>query len=259
MTDRQLLPGLPVSALMAFVPIIAAAFLVYRESGRAGVVALVSRAVDVARFAPKIWYLPALLLFPAVALLSYGLTRALGLPLPPPEFSVSTVMILFAVFLLPALTEEVGWTGYATDPLQLRATALHAALRLGAVQAVWHLVPLLQARRTPEWIAAWCVGTVAGRVLFVWLYNNAGRSVFGAILFHDMSNVSWQLFPVNGSHYDPRLSGFLLSVAAAAVVVAWGPRTLAQFSLGRGRPRRPGSEAASQVHPPRGEASAHDR
>jgi hypothetical protein len=64
-------------------------------------------------------------------------------------------------------------------------------------------------------------------VLIVWLYTDAGRSVFAAILFHDLNNVSWQLFPNNGSHYDPRVSGVILAVMAMAVTIVWGPRTVA--------------------------------
>ena len=61
-----------------------------------------------------------------------------------------------------------------------------------------------------------------------WLYNNTGKSVFGAVLYHDVSNVSWQLFPNYGSHWDPRITGLILAFAAAIVIVIWGPRTLAR-------------------------------
>lgn len=63
----------------------------------------------------------------------------------------------------------------------------------------------------------------------VWLYNNTGKSVFGAALFHAMVNVSWLLFPSYGSHFDPRVTGLIVSVAAAIVAVVWGPRTLARY------------------------------
>jgi membrane protease YdiL (CAAX protease family) len=226
---NQLLPGLPVSALMAFVPAIAASLLVYREDHAAGVIALLRRAFDSRSIRPAIWYLPSLLLFPGAAIVSYVVMRLLGTPLPAPQFSLATALVLFVAFFLGGVGEEAGWTGYITDPMQLRWTALPTGVLLGAVLTVWHVIPLVQAQRAPGWIAGWCVGTVAARVLFVWLYNNSGKSVFGAVLFHDMSNVSWQLFPTNGSHYDPRVSGLVLAVVAAIVTVIWGPRTLARF------------------------------
>ena len=94
------------------------------------------------------------------------------------------------------------------------------------------LLPLLQVERPPDWIAGWFLGTVASRLVIVWLCNNTGGSVLAAILFHDVSNVSWQLFPNDGSHYDPRISGVILALVAAAVVAIWGPRTLAQCRRG---------------------------
>lgn len=48
-----------------------------------------------------------------------------------------------------------------------------------------------------------------------------------ARLFHAMTNVSWQLFPNNGSHYDPRITGLIVTAVAALVALQWGARTLA--------------------------------
>jgi len=55
----------------------------------------------------------------------------------------------------------------------------------------------------------------------VWLYNNTGRSVFAATSFHMPINLTWQLFPVNGSYYDPAITGLML-VCVASVVVGFG-------------------------------------
>jgi hypothetical protein len=50
--------------------------------------------------------------------------------------------------------------------------------------------------------------------------------VFGAILFHATNNVSWQMFPNSGSHYDPRINGIIVSAIAVLVTLRWGARTL---------------------------------
>ena len=200
-TGLQLVPGLPVSALMAFCPLIAAAILVYRKDGTAGVSALLRRSFDYDRIAAKVWYLPIFLLVPGLLVAAYGLMRWLQMPLPEPRFSALGALVLFVVFFVAGLGEEVGWSGYATDPLQKRWNALAASLVLGAVRAAWHIVPLLQAHRALAWIAWWCLGTLGLRVLTVWIYNNTGRSVFATILFHDVCNVGWLLFPNGGSHY----------------------------------------------------------
>jgi len=98
-------------------------------------------------------------------------------------------------------------------------------------------VPLVQVHRSPAWIAWWCLGTVTARVLMVWLYNNIGKSVFAMAVFHTTINVTWQLFPIRGSYWDPRVNGVIMAIAAVVVVVVWGPRTLA------GQKKRTGSIA----------------
>ena len=130
---------------------------------------------------------------PSLAFLSYWLMRAMGSPLPEPRIPVLAAPLIFLALLLAGLGEEVGWSGYATDPAQERWGALGAAIALGLVWVVWHGIPLAQAHRAPAWIAWWALGTVGSRVLIVWLYNNTGKSVFGAALYHAMGPRTLQL------------------------------------------------------------------
>lgn len=51
-----------------------------------------------------------------------------------------------------------------------------------------------------------------------------------AALFHATLNLTFMLFPVNGSHFDMRLGGLVMAFAAAIVTVAWGPKTLAGYN-----------------------------
>ncbi|MEP7189989.1 MAG: type II CAAX endopeptidase family protein [Roseiflexaceae bacterium] len=226
LTNVQLLPAIPVSALAVVCVVGAAAILVYREHGWASVVALLQRSFDFRRVSAKIWYVPSILLMPGIMALSYGVMRLMGVQLPDPQFSVVTTLMLLVVFFIAAAGEELGWSGYAIDPLQDRFGALGGAVLLGVIWAVWHVIPLLSVQRSLEWIAWWSLGTLAARVIITWLYNNTGRSVFVAILFHAMINVTWQLFPVNGSYYDPRVTSVITAAVAVVVVIVWGPRTL---------------------------------
>ncbi len=214
---------------MFFCPVTAALIFVYRENKTAGVSELLKRSFDYNRIRAKIWYVPIVFLNPGVMVLSYGLMRFMGVPLPTPQFTVLAVSAMFLAFFIAASGEELGWSGYIIDPMQDRWGALRAAVLLGLVWAAWHIVPLLEAQRSPAWIAWWCLSTVAARVLMVWLYNNTGKSVFAMALFHAMTNVSWQLFPIHGSYYDPRVSGLIVAFAAAIVTAVWGPRTLARY------------------------------
>jgi membrane protease YdiL (CAAX protease family) len=149
-----------------------------------------------------------------------------------PYFPFLVIPLLFVLFFILAIGEEVGWTGYATDPLQDRWSALTASIILGLVTAIWHFVPLIQMGRTPIWIAWWSLGSISIRILTVWLYNNTGRSLFAAIVFHAMDNLSFALFPNYGSHWDPAVAGVITAIVAVIVTFLWGPRTLAQYRHG---------------------------
>jgi membrane protease YdiL (CAAX protease family) len=230
-TGLQLLPGLPVAALMFLSPVTAALICVYREKKTTGVTELLKRSFDFRRIRPKIWYVPIALLMPGIMLLSYGLMHLLGAPLPAPQFTISAALGLSVAFFVSALGEELGWSGYVLDAMQHRWNAFGVSILLGLVWAAWHVVPFLQAHRSGSWIAWQCLFTVAARVLLVWIYNNTGKSVFAATVCHASSNLSIFL-PNYGSYYDPRFSGLITAFAAAIVTVAWGPRTLARYRSG---------------------------
>jgi uncharacterized protein len=226
LTKFQLLPGIPISALQLVCVVGAASILVYRENGLIGVRALLERSFDFKRVTAKIWYLPTILLMPCVMVASFIVMRLMGVALPALQFSFLTTLILCGVFFVAALGEELGWSGYAIDPLQDRFGALGGALLLGVVWAVWHLIPLLSAQRSLVWIAWWSLGTVAYRVIITWLYNNTGGSVFIAAVFHATVNVTYFLFPIEGSYYDPRVTGLIVAVVATIIAIAYGTQSL---------------------------------
>jgi hypothetical protein len=78
-----------------------------------------------------------------------------------------------------------------------------------------------------RWILGQCLCTVALRVVLSWIYANAGPGILVVALCQASSNVAWSLFPNHGSHFDPAVAGVLAALAAGAVVVGFGPRTLA--------------------------------
>jgi membrane protease YdiL (CAAX protease family) len=230
LTSFQLLPGLPVSSLILVCPVTAALILVQRESQTPGIKGLLKRSFDYKRTGARIWYLPTILLMPAIMVLSYIVQQSTGGSLPAPQISVLGALALCCALFVAALGEELGFSGYVIDPMQDRWGALGASILLGSFWALWHIVPLVEASRSPSWIAGWCVGTVAARTIIVWLYNNTGRSVFAAALFHATINITWQLFPINGSFYDPGVTGLITAAVAVIIVVVWGPRTLVRGS-----------------------------
>jgi membrane protease YdiL (CAAX protease family) len=231
---KKIVPiNLPLSAMMFVVPLLAAVLLTHREQGRAGVKELLKRVFDYRRIKHKRWYLVILGLWPALMLLEYGLMTLMGVPLPDFEFPLWLVPVFLVTFFIGGIGEEVGWTGYATDRLQDRYNALQASLIIGVLWALLHVPADVQAGRALTWIVWQRLGTIVLRILIVWLYNNTGKSLFAAILFHDMVNVSVYMFPNYGSHYDPFLTLLITAVMAAFVIVIWGPDTLARYRYGR--------------------------
>jgi membrane protease YdiL (CAAX protease family) len=226
------LPILPTSALMTFAPMIAAMILVYRQRGADGVVARVKRMLAFSRPRGAGWYLTALLFMPAVCVLEFGVLRLTGSALPLPHIAPGEALFFFLAFFIGAIGEELGWQGYAYPGLRVRRGALGAALVLGAVWALWHLIPFIQLGRGADWIFWHCLSTVALRIVIVWLFENTGKSIFIAVLFHAMVNLSWALFPNSGSYYDPFVTFVILALAVGSILLVWGPATLARFRSG---------------------------
>ncbi|WP_051581545.1 CPBP family intramembrane glutamic endopeptidase [Pseudonocardia acaciae] len=199
---------LPVSGFMVVCPLIAAVYLSHRE-GNAG--ELLRRVFARAGVRPAVWYLPILLLAPAITLIAYWMTRATGNYSAPDTGPGPLAMVaLFVGLLVAAACEEAGWTGYALEPLRRRFGRLGTGLVLGCVWALWHAVPWAMVHGL-EWAAWQCLFSVAARVIMVWLYESSGRSVLSATLFHFTINVGYVLSEAN---YDPEF------VAAVTVVVA---------------------------------------
>jgi len=214
----ELLPGLPLSALGVLAPTLAACMLVYKNERFPGVLQLLKRSFDFKRIQNKNWILMAILINPLIAILAYASMRAGGVSIPNTAPLTLTIFPLFLVFFISALAEEIGWTGYATEPLMRQWGFVAASILLGCIWAVWHFVPLLQAHRSPEWIAWWSLWTISLRIIMGGLYIHAGKSVFVAALFHTMINLCWQLFPINGSFYDPRVFGIITFCFAIALL-----------------------------------------
>jgi uncharacterized protein len=228
-TTKMLPIKLPISALMAFCPLLAAVILTYRERKNHGVKELLKLSFDFRKIKDKRWFIPIILLTPAIAIISYGYMKLTGALFSESEMNLISVIIFFFIYFIGAIGEEVGWSGYAIDPLQNRYIALKASLILGVFWAIWHIIPWRQAHQTTTWIVWQGLGTIFLRVVMVWIFNNSGKSVFAMVLFHTMLNTSPYLTPNYGSTYNPFIFAVLLIIISIAITYLWGARTLARF------------------------------
>lgn len=84
--------------------------------------------------------------------------------------------------------EEIGWRGFALPRLQKTMSVQKATLTLGLFWFLWH-VPSFFYHETyvgMGWILipGMFVGVLFGAVLFTWLYNGTGGSVFMVAIWH---------------------------------------------------------------------------
>jgi len=195
------------------------------------------RVIDFRRISGK-WYAVILLFFPLLSTAGLLLHILSGGHLP--EFELANRFIeqpmsifQFAIFILlfGPLPEELGWRGYALDRLQEKRSALEASLILGSAWALWHL-PLFFMKTTYQYqmglgslsFYLYSVNMILDSVLYTWIYNNTGRSILSAILFHFMTNFTGELFPLPQQAELYKLA--LRVIIVAGVIVYWGAGTL---------------------------------
>ena len=117
--------------------------------------------------------------------------------------------------------------------MQTRWSALKASLIMGLPWAIWHYPSIIKQGHDLIWIAWGTLGTVAVRVLIVWIYNNTGKSLFACILFHTIINVGRILFPKDPTHNPlvdyPDIHYSIIAIVTIIIVFLWGSKTLAKY------------------------------
>lgn len=234
-----------------FIPALVALILVSRADGTASMVEFLKRPFDYKRIQSKIWYLPIFLLVPFTVLIQYGLTLIFGSPVSSPYFPISWPP-LFVILFIEAIGEELGWMGYLFEPMQERFGALKASILLGIVQALFHIPLFTAGNMSSYWIIWQLIYVVATRVLFVWVYNNTGKSLFAMVMLHTLFNSVWFLFPRNPDlpgvarpvFYNPTSLALITIALATIVTFLWGPKTLAQYRYARA------SDSRGQIQDP---------
>jgi membrane protease YdiL (CAAX protease family) len=170
---------------------------------------------------------------PLIFLLTLGAMIVAGAPIPAGLVPVVALPAVFVFFFVLATGEEVGWMGYAFEPMQAKSGAFKAAMLLGIIWAVWHVPFFVFMMPDPVILLAQVFTLIGTRVLATWIFNNTGTSVFAVILFHAADNTALVILPEIQA-ISPWAAvahcGFVLA-AAGAVTLLWGHRTLRRFSF----------------------------
>ena len=138
--------------------------------------------------------------------------------MPIPQIAPIQSLFYFAAFFIGPIGEELGLQGYAYPCLRNSHSVFGSALILGIIWALWHLIPFIQMGRSTIWIIWHLLATVALRFIIVWLFERTSQSIFVAVLFHTMINLTWALFPIDGSFYDPRVTFLILALPVGVII-----------------------------------------
>ena len=155
---------------------------------------------------------------------------------PPAAVSLAA---LFAVYLVAALGEELGWTGFAM-PRLLAATGSVwlTGLALGTFWMIWHAIPFIQTGHGAPWVAFQSLQIVLGRCIIVGVCAASGGRVWLAVLIHALSDLAWSAAPSGGALYDPAFVDLLLLPLSVAALIAGARRARAWRDVGGGRQQR---------------------
>jgi len=204
----------------AFAPLMAAITLVVREEGWKGIKEFLGQALD---FRIKPVYLILALSLPLlIHVIAHYLALAVGLDVAktlfPTEIPVAPIVLAIPYFFLMLVIgggqEEIGWRGYAQEPLQEKIGVIPASLVIGLIWGIWHL---------PLWFMtgdlhsaysflAFVMMTTSISIMYAWLYNSSGKKLVVVMFFHAMSNTAAPLLPfLHGIEGKPETAYWLYS------------------------------------------------
>ena len=142
-----------------------------------------------------VWYLVALLTFPAIHFLGVVITNLLdGRPslhniyLNPGVLSATLIAFASVFFYSGGVNEEGGWRGFAQRRLQENYSPLIANLLLWAYLVVWHIPNDIIQYREGGYLLVRIGLYPFITLLFGWVYNRTRGSILAPALFHASMN-----------------------------------------------------------------------
>jgi membrane protease YdiL (CAAX protease family) len=191
------------------------------------------------------WYVIALFMFPALALIAHGIRYVLdGTVLHPGGGGSIWYQLAFGVFifLIVGTAEELGWRGFLQPRLQRRIGALAATLVVGVTWGIWHgrdivMHPELFAHVSYGYKFLWILGA---SVLVGWICNNTQGSALLATVAHFGGNLmaAWcSVFP----GFENDLKTFWIYMAVLVVVIIVIVTVQGAATLAGGKPLEPPS------------------
>ncbi len=211
--------GLSFALLLPFAPLVSGLILTSRKGGWALTKSLLWRTFDFKRTSNKRWLVAALIIPPVIVGVAWGFALLLGLEMLPAEAPLMIAPVMFCIFFVMAASEELGWMGFAYEPMESKWGAFNATLVLGLIVAAFHFPWYYFMFEDSAMLAVQLLFPFSLRFMVVWIYNNAGKSIFAATIFHTIYNLCYAVFEVNVF-----VATTLLVIAAVGVAFVGRPR-----------------------------------
>lgn len=171
-----------------------------------------------------LWYVVALLVPPALILVVLTTFRVFVSPVFTPKFFAFGML-----FGIPALLEEIGWTGYAYPRMRAKHSALVAAIILGVLWGLWH-APVADylgaaAPHGAYWLPfflSFVAIVAATRVLIVWVYAHTESLLLAWVMHFSLTASLVVLAPITVSAGQETLWywGYALALWIVVAVIA---------------------------------------
>ena len=211
-------------------------FATYVFLGKKDFKLLLHRIFDYERIKKKQWYL-VIIFFPFIIyLLIYIICSLFQLPLAERwDINFISILKLSFLFFIAAAIEEFAYTGFLLEPMQKKFGAFLAGILIGIPWAIWHYPSMIQQGRNTIWIFWGTIGTIAVRILLVWIYNNTEKSLFACILFHTFLNIGRIIFPTDNNHNPlvdyPYVHYAVISTLTIIIILLWDRETFSKCKL----------------------------
>ncbi|MEO9328921.1 CPBP family intramembrane glutamic endopeptidase [Gordonia aurantiaca] len=125
------------------------------------------------------------------------------------------------LFVIAAFCEELGWTAVLMPRLLKRQSAVTTGVAIGAVWALWHLLPYLQSGYSATDLMWQLAFSVVFRVVLVQLTIQGASAPILAVLGHASYNVAWAALDANDT-YSPAAA--TMAMGLLAVLLSRWPR-----------------------------------
>jgi membrane protease YdiL (CAAX protease family) len=173
------------------------------------------------------WFIFAVVFYPAMILVSWGIAYLLGIGVKYPDFwgqsaleILPLYLLTFSVtFLIQGGNEEIGWRGFMQPELEKKFSPLLAALIVSGFWSLWHLPLFLNGVYDAELV----MGMVSGgiyriplAIFLAWFYKGSGGNLFLTMFLHASFNRTPSLLPT------PSMILMALCVVVSIIMVIKG-------------------------------------